>query len=253
MAQDDIDRLFEAPPDQFVAERDRLSAALRERGESDLASEVKKLRKPTLPAWALNQLVRRQRREVDELLQAGQELREVQRRADPQALRQAGHWRRELMARLIEAASGIAAEQGAVTDGVRRAMEATLEAASADPRAGEELQSGRLTRPLEGARGFEALGGLAVVPGGRSKSDEAAEARAQEDRRKRALEDARRRLAEAEDEVRRAELRARTLAAEAKKIAERAREAEDQVRGRKADRTEAKRGLQKAERALKRA
>src|SRR5262249_62367924 len=51
---------------------------LRGEGRREEAAQVAKLRKPTIAAWALNQLVRRNRREVDLLLHAGHRLRQAQ-------------------------------------------------------------------------------------------------------------------------------------------------------------------------------
>jgi hypothetical protein len=48
--KDPVDRLFEAPPDEFVSERDELVRSLKEKGQDDLAAEAKALRRPTLPA-----------------------------------------------------------------------------------------------------------------------------------------------------------------------------------------------------------
>jgi DNA repair exonuclease SbcCD ATPase subunit len=254
MGQDEVDRLFEVPLDDFVRERDRVSKVLKDGGQTEPAAEVKQLRKPTLPAWTINQLVRRRREEVEALLELGEELRKAQRGADATRLRALGQRRREMLSGLVKAAASIADEQGSATDATRRAVEDTLETALADPGAGEEVLAGRLTRPFEGGTGFDAVGtGLTVVPGGAAKPDPAAERRAKEDRLRRGVEEARRRLAETEDEVRRAEMRADTLAADARKIAARAKEAADQVKARKSARTEAKRELQKAERALERA
>jgi hypothetical protein len=252
MAEKDIDRLFEVPPGEFVSARDDLVRSLKENGHDDLATEVKAFRKPTLPAWALNQLVRRRSDDVEAFLEAGQELRKVQRRGDPAGLRRATQRRRQLMAGLMGAAGEIVGEQGAMTDASRRAIEDTLETASSDPGSGQQLLRGRLTRPLERGTGFEALGGLTAVPGkGEGEPDAAGEDRAEE-RLRHALEDARRRLEDAEKELRGAEMRAKTLAAEAERMTARAREAREGIEAKKAARAEAKRRVQKAERALAR-
>jgi hypothetical protein len=249
--KDPLDRLFEVPPDDFVSERDALVRSLKEKGKDDLAAEAKALRKPTLPAWALNQLVRRRRKDVQALLEASQDLRGAQRGGDPEKLRRLAQRRRELILNLTDAAGGIVDEQGTLTDGSRRAIEATLESASADPGAGEELLAGRLLRPLELATGFDALGGLAAVPGtGGEESDQASIARA-ETRLQRNLDEAQRRLEEAEKDLRRAVMRAESLEAEAERVAARAKEARAEIGARKAARTEAKQKVRKAERALK--
>jgi hypothetical protein len=253
MPTDDIDGLFEAPPDAFVKERDRLTRSLKEEGKDGLAAEVKALRKPTLPAWAVNQLVRRHPKEVQLLIEAGREVQAQQRAADPEGLRRASQRRRDLISDLLRTAEPIVEEQGTATEATIRAIEATLEAASADPGAGEDLLRGRLTRPLAGGTGFEAVGGLVAVPGtGTEQPDPAAEARAEEGRLRKAVQDAQRRLEDAERDLRRAEMRAETLAAEAKKVAARATEAKEEVEERKAARADAKRRLQKATRALAR-
>jgi hypothetical protein len=254
MSTDDIDRLFEVPPEAFVKERDQLARSLKEEGQEDVAAEVKSLRKPTLPAWALNQLVRRHREKVQRLMEAGQEVRALQREADPQELRRVAQRRRDLISDLVGAAGPIVEEQGSLTEATIRAIEATLEAASADPDVGQDVLRGRLNRPLERATGFDAMGGLAAVPGaGREKPDPAEEARAEEGRLRKAVQDAQRQLEEAERDLRRAEMRAETLAAEAKKIAARIDQAKEDVAEKKAARADVRRKVQRATRALARA
>jgi hypothetical protein len=245
---DPLDELFQVLPEDFVSERDRLVRSLKEEGKDDLAAEAKALRKPTLPAWALNQLVRRRRDDVQALLEASQELRGAQRGLDPEGFRRLTQRRRELIRPLVEAAGEILEEQGTLTDASRRAIEVTLESASADLGAGEELLGGRLVRPLELAAGFDALGGLAAVPG--SGGEEPDARTVAKGRLQRSLEDARRRLDEAEKDVRRAVMRAESLEAEAERLAARARDVRSEVEARKAERTEAKRKVRKAERAL---
>src|ERR1700727_3143175 len=90
----DSDQLYGLPLDQFVAERGALVNALRADGDRGQAAEVAALRKPSVAAWAVNQLVRTQRRAVDDLFAAGDTLRDVQAevmagRQDAQALRDA--------------------------------------------------------------------------------------------------------------------------------------------------------------------
>ena len=70
-----IDRLYAVPPGEFVGRREELARSLRSEGKRESADEVKKLRKPTVAAWAVNQLVRREKMRVRGLFTAGERLR----------------------------------------------------------------------------------------------------------------------------------------------------------------------------------
>src|SRR5690242_7776649 len=72
------DELYGADLDDFGTERARLAKELRAEGRQADAAALAKLRKPTVAAWVLNQLARRNRREVDLLLHAGHRLRQSQ-------------------------------------------------------------------------------------------------------------------------------------------------------------------------------
>src|ERR687892_1416203 len=93
-----IDSLFGMPLDRFIPERDALAKQLRTTGEREDADRVKGLRKPTVPAWALNQLARQDPRGVADVVELGARLRDAQRRAisggDAGPLREAGEARR---------------------------------------------------------------------------------------------------------------------------------------------------------------
>ncbi len=68
------EELYGLDPNDFVAARNDLVRRLRKAGERAVAAEVAKLRRPTPAAWAVNQLVRRHRAEVEELVRKGEEL-----------------------------------------------------------------------------------------------------------------------------------------------------------------------------------
>ena len=74
----DIDRLYVAPREEFVRERDALVRTLRAAGDRDAAAEVGALRKPTLVAWTVNQLAHKERRDIDLLLDAGKRIIDAQ-------------------------------------------------------------------------------------------------------------------------------------------------------------------------------
>src|ERR1700709_2808591 len=73
-----IDELYGAGLDAFVPLRSKLVRELRAQGDKEEAEQLSKLHKPTVFAWALNQLARHERRDVDLLLDAGHRLREAQ-------------------------------------------------------------------------------------------------------------------------------------------------------------------------------
>ena len=69
------DELFGLAPEEFVAARDGLARRLKREGDAETAARVKALRRPTLSAWAVNQLARARGRELEPLLDAGERLR----------------------------------------------------------------------------------------------------------------------------------------------------------------------------------
>lgn len=159
-----LDRLYGFEPGTFVAERDRLARELRAAGQREEAQRVKRLRKPTVSAWAINQLTREKRREIDLLLDAGHRLREAQRRLlagkDPGSLDEARRTEREALAALRKAARGILAEAGRENDATVNRVMGTLQAAAVSDEGRELLARGRLAEDVE-AGGFELLAPLA--------------------------------------------------------------------------------------------
>jgi len=77
--EDELDRLYGLDLADFVAERTRLTRALRKEGRRAEAAQVQELRKPSLSVWTINQLARRRRKDLDLLLDAGHRLAMAQR------------------------------------------------------------------------------------------------------------------------------------------------------------------------------
>ena len=79
MASDDeVDRLYALPLEEFTAARNNLAAALKKEGKAEEADEVKNLRKPSISAWAVNQLARKERMQVRSLVTSADRLRKAQ-------------------------------------------------------------------------------------------------------------------------------------------------------------------------------
>src|SRR2546423_15301954 len=114
--ESELDRLYELNPGEFVAERDRVARELRDDGRREEAEQVKSLRKPTGSAATINQLTRRERRDVDLLLDAGHRLREAQQRLlageDPGSLDEARRIGRGALGKLGPAARAVPAQTG---------------------------------------------------------------------------------------------------------------------------------------------
>jgi hypothetical protein len=165
----ETDRLYGLPLDEFVRERDELAKRLRREGEREAAEEIKRLRKPTAGAWALNQAIRRRRRETDALLAAGERLRAAHESllsgGDPAALREAMREERALASELADSAEAIASETGKSGPALRERVRATLHAATVDDEAREELAKGRVVRERE-AVGLGPFGAGAALAAG---------------------------------------------------------------------------------------
>ena len=164
----EIDRLFELSPERFVAERDATAQRLRSGGDVEAAARVTKLRRPTVAAWALDQLARRRPDDVRELTALGDDLRRAQRRAlsgvGADELRELGARRRRLVEGLTQAAEEVLGDAGrASSPSIHQAIASTLEAAAVSADDAAALQLGRLERDLSPQSGFDAVDGFSVV------------------------------------------------------------------------------------------
>jgi DNA repair exonuclease SbcCD ATPase subunit len=148
---DDVaDALYSAPPSDFVARRDAAVKDARAAGDRELAREIGTLRKPTVSAWLVNELIRNDAHLAARLRELGDGLREAERSLDGPALRELSTQRRRFVASLVATAGRLAAQHGSrMTDSVGQEIDATLTAALADPRTAAEVTSGRLTGPRE--------------------------------------------------------------------------------------------------------
>jgi len=186
----DFDQLYGLPLDQFVAERGALVKALRADGDRGQAAEVAALRKPSVAAWAVNQLVRTQRRAVDDLFAAGDTLRDVQAevmagRQDARALRDAAGDERAAVDALVQSARGLLTADGdGLSPSVIDRVADTLHAAALDDDARGAVDEGRLERELRHV-GLGAGGLVAPGPAKRSARPEQGHAAKPRDRGKR--------------------------------------------------------------------
>lgn len=230
--EDELGRLYELPLEEFTAARNELARRLKQAGDAR-AEEVRRLSKPSVAVWTVNQLARHERAAVRKLLRAADALRKAQERTlaggPPDALVKAQRAEREALRALADHARALLADAG------RRATEATLErvtstlgAAAVDGGARALLEAGRLDAELEPA-GFEALAGMAPAPRA------VAPKRSAEQERRQKL---RARLQELEREAREAERAAERAEADAqakRRTAAAARAAADAAAARLAD------------------
>jgi hypothetical protein len=251
----DARELYAQPPDGFIAARDALVKELKGSGRDDEAAAVKKLRRPSVVAWAVNRAAREAPEQVTALRDAGQALRRAQRKAlsggGGDELRAATDERRAVVQQLAAVAVAAIGERGASH---RDAIAATLEAAAIDDELGERLSAGTLDKEAQPRAGFGAIEGFEVLVGGAAAGGATAEADPVEDpaaiRRARAKEarEAAKRADVAERAADEARTRADDLKERAATAAEAAKEAESEAR-RLAD--EARTERKRAERAEK--
>lgn len=231
--------LFGLDLDEFTAARNQLAKALKAEGHKAEAAVVAKLRKPTVTAWALNQLSRTRSELVDAVLGAGLALRKAMTQAvggDRSALRAAEANERRAVDAAVAAAVQILEGAGrGGGDAASQRMAATLRSAVLDPSVADEIRRGVL--PVDRAiSGFgvdpdevEAAlptGEGAPTPDEREAQERAAK-RASLDADAARLEERARRLADAADAAERRALEARAAADRADAEAKAAREAAD--------------------------
>ena len=164
----DVDRLYGLPLTEFTAERDALAKRLRKDGDRGTADEVKRLKKPSEPAWAVNQLARNNRRELNVLLKAGERLREAQTGgAGRDELRAAIAAEREQVGKLAALAEPLL---DPASEAKLERVRNTLHAVAVDDDTRQQVEAGRLVADAE-AVGL-GLPGVAAAPSKRKSKPE---------------------------------------------------------------------------------
>jgi hypothetical protein len=149
------DGLYALAADEFTQARDREVDTARRAGQPDTARLIKSWRRPKTSAWLVNMLARERRDHLSRLYDLGAALREAQRRGAGEQLRVLSRQRRVIVDELVSEARGLAADAGhRINESAVREVEATFQAALADPRAVDAVRTGRLLTALS-SNGFD--------------------------------------------------------------------------------------------------
>jgi hypothetical protein len=149
---DQIDQLYQLPLDAFTAARNALA-------KTSGASEVKKLEKPNLAAWTVNQLYWRDRKAYDEVIKAAERMRAAYKQmlaGKTADVRGAEDIHQEALREAKQAARKLLEEGGHPNpEAVMMPVAETLDALPGDE------PPGRLTKPLR-RMGFNVLEGVPI-------------------------------------------------------------------------------------------
>jgi hypothetical protein len=158
--------LYGLPLDEFIPARTELERRLRKEGDRARAAAVKKLPKPTVAAWAVNQASRSQPQDRRALIETSAALRRAQERliaGDGSAteLERAAAAQRAAVDTLLDAAGGLLTSDGkGLGETILARVRETLAAVAADGELADLVESGTLDSERRSAGlGFGMLGG----------------------------------------------------------------------------------------------
>jgi hypothetical protein len=236
--EDDIDALFRLPLAEFTGERNTLAGRLKKEGRRNDADRVKLLAKPSVSAWAVNQLYWEHREAFDELMASGKRLRPAQKlrlAGKVQGMRDSLDARREALVQLSDLATELLRDAGSnpSPDTLRR-VTTTLEAMSTYALHSDGPTPGRLTHDLD-PPSFDSLASLMsgvateeidepITPA--QKSTTSANVRRLEEARRAKIADAKVTLQDAKKLLSEARARVQSLESTYKKANAEAKEAE---------------------------
>ncbi|MGI5187000.1 hypothetical protein ACQEVI_02515 [Promicromonospora sp. CA-289599] len=145
-----VDALYARPLDEFIAARDAAVRQATDSGDRLGAARVKRLRKPSVAAWAINQVARKHPDETGALAALGDELRAATQDRDRARIRALDHLRRERTDALVRSVREAGEVGGrSLSSAVLDRMTETLTAAVMDPDAAAVVRAGRLSRALQ--------------------------------------------------------------------------------------------------------
>jgi hypothetical protein len=172
-ARPDVDQeiraLYHGPFADFVAARQALAKRLKQEGD-ERAAAVKELRKPSLSAWAVDQLFAHEAQAMAAFVAAGERARAAQRKAeaggDPRPLREAlATIAGETPRLLARGAELLAAAERAPGEAIVERVRTNLEALALDPQTAPVAARGWLDEDLA-PPGFEVMAALQVAAAG---------------------------------------------------------------------------------------
>lgn len=142
-------QLYAVAPDEFVTTRTRLVQEAKAAGDTALAKELGRARRPTVAAWAVNAVVREHPEHAQRLLVLGQRMRAAQAQLDAAAMTELRSERDQLLGTWADDADAAGRRAGRpLTPAVGEEVRATLIAALAEEEATQAVLSGHLTRAL---------------------------------------------------------------------------------------------------------
>jgi hypothetical protein len=201
----ELDELYALPLEEFTGARNALAKKLADAGDKEGAAAVKKLAKPNVAAWALNQLSRRTPDDVARLYEIRDELENA---GGAQDMRRLSDERRKLVGHLVnEAASALESAGHSAAAATRdRISQSLLAGGDDDDR--DALLKGRLSKEITSS-GLDAFGMEAFSAAAEAKPRPSAKARREVEKLEREAEDAEQLAAEKTERAKQLEEEAR--------------------------------------------
>ncbi len=143
------EELYSLAPAEFTGTRNQWAKQTRTDGDPELAKRVTALRKPSMPAWVVNMMMRHQGDQMTQVLDLGASLRQAQADLDADALRELTRQRRQLTTAVTSQGRTLASELGQrITEAVADQVQGTLHAAMIDEDAAAAVRSGMLVTAI---------------------------------------------------------------------------------------------------------
>lgn len=246
--------LLAEPPEQFTSKRNARAKELKAAGQGDMARQLLDVKKPPLPLWAVNQVMRDDPATLRKVHESSQGVTKAQQatgrgRADAaKELRSAS----EELQRNLEAATTVAADalrrrgHAPTEETLRRIREIIRLAVTQDGDAWDRLKKGALASEPEPTDDLTAMFRAGSAPAAKpTKADEQAEARRVQEIAEREARADVERAQQLEATAKRLRNEAREATAAAERAEQRAKTAEDEAAA-------AKTQAQKSQRAIAR-
>jgi len=173
--EDEVDALYTLPLAEFTAARNTLAAQLKKSGRGNEADFVKSLVKPSISAWAVNQLYWKHQDAFERLIATGERFRQAQtsglarKVAD---MRGALDARRETLLQVSDLATALLQDAGHnPTPDTMRRVTTTLEAMSVYASIPDGPRPGRLTNDVD-PPGFDSLASMIPSAGATTHTKE---------------------------------------------------------------------------------